>query len=80
MTMRIEPYRPERTVSGPAYGRGFKTFATLLCALLAVIAARVLLREQLPVLGLGVGLLLVGAALMLALTYYWFLRSTVTVD
>jgi len=73
-------YRPERAVSGPAYGNGFKVVATVLTIVLAVYAGSVALRFPLPQFGFGVKALLVGAAVMLAVSQYWFLRATTTVD
>jgi hypothetical protein len=73
-------YQPERAVSGPAYGRGFKLFATLVTVLLVLYGASVAWRFPLPQFGLGVKALLLGAALMLGISYYWFLRATTTID
>ncbi len=73
-------YRPERTVSGPAYGNGFKVVATLLTIVLVVYAASVAVRFPLPQFGFGVKALLLGAAAMLAASQYWFLRATTTID
>jgi hypothetical protein len=73
-------YQPERTICGPAYGRGFKLFATLLTVLLALYGANIAWRFPLPQFGLGVKALLLGAAVMLGVSYYWFLRATTTID
>src|SRR5262249_29532227 len=54
--------------------------ATLLTAALAAYAADIALRFPPLQYGFSVKLLLLGAAVMLAISYYWFLRSTVTVD
>lgn len=73
-------YQPEKTVSGPAYGPGFKIMATVVCAVLAGYGITVGLRYPLLQYGVGVQLLLLGAALMLGVSYYWFLRSVVIID
>lgn len=73
-------YQPEKTVTGPAYGNGFKVCATLLTLMLAVYGASVALRFPLLQLGFGVKALLAGAAVMLGVSYYWFLRSRTTID
>jgi len=78
--MQIGFYQPEMTVTGPAYGPGFKIMATVLCALLAGYGTTVALRYPLLQYGIGVQLLLLGAALMLGVSYYWFLRSVVIID
>lgn len=79
-TMSPNFHRPERTLSGPAYSPWFKLLATIVCAGLAIYAVNIGLRYPLLQYGFGVKLLLAGAALMLAISYYWFLRSTVTID
>ncbi|HEX8886841.1 MAG TPA: hypothetical protein VF797_20320 [Noviherbaspirillum sp.] len=79
-TMQIGFYQPEKTVTGPAYGPGFKVMATVLCAVLAGYGTTVALRYPLLQYGIGVQLLLLGAALMLGVSYYWFLRSVVIID
>ena len=73
-------YRPASTVTGPAYGRGFKLTATVVCAVLAGYGIAVGLRHPLLHYGLAVQLLLLGAAVMLGVSYYWFLRSVVVID
>jgi hypothetical protein len=73
-------YKPERTVTGPAYSLWFKLMATVLSAGLAVYAANIALRYPLLQYGFGVKALLLCAALMLIVSQYWFLRSTVTID
>ena len=73
-------YTPAASVSGPAYGRGFKAFATVMTLVLLGYGASVALRFPLMSFGIGVKLLLAGAVLMLAVSYYWFLRSQTTVD
>ena len=73
-------YQPAGTVSGPAYGPGFKLIATVVCAVLAGHGVTVGLRYPLLQYGLSVQLLLLGAAVMLGVSYYWFLRSVVVID
>ncbi|HEX7647578.1 MAG TPA: hypothetical protein VF450_09230 [Noviherbaspirillum sp.] len=73
-------YKPETTVSGPAYSGLFKVLATVLTILLALYGINIALRFPLMQYGFGVKALLLGAAVMLGVSYYWFLRSTVTVD
>jgi hypothetical protein len=78
--MQIGFYKPEKTVSGPAYGLGFKFIATMVCAVLAGYGISVALRYPLLQYGIAIQLLLLGAAVMLGVSYYWFLRSMVTID
>jgi len=78
--MQFNFYKPEKTVTGPAYSPLFKIMATAVTAVLAGYALDITLRFPLLQYGFGVKMLLLGAALMLAVSYYWFLRSTVTVD
>lgn len=73
-------YRPERAVSGPSYGRGFKSVSTVLTIALAAYAVSVALRYPLPAFSLGVQALLLGAGAMLAVSLYWFLHATTTID
>jgi hypothetical protein len=78
--MKVEFYKPAKTVTGPAYSNWFKLLATIVTAVLAGYAVNIALRFPLMQYGLSVKLLIIGAALMLALSYYWFLRSTITID
>lgn len=78
--MKLAFYQPEATVSGPAYSAWFKLLATVVTVVLAGYAASIVLRFPLLQYGIGVQILLLGAALMLGISYYWFLRSTVTID
>ena len=78
--MEVNFYQPERAVSGPAYGPGFRVFATLLCSALAVYGASIAWRYPLLSFGSGVKLVLLVAAIMLAISYYWFLRARTTID
>ena len=73
-------YQPAGAVTGPAYGPGFKLIATVVCAVLAGYGIIVGLRYPLLQYGLAVQLLLLGAAVMLGISYYWFLRSVVMID
>ncbi len=78
--MKFEFYKPERTVTGPAYNPFFKLLATVVTAFLAAYGWNIVMRFPLLQYGIGVKALLLGAAVMLVISYYWFLRSTVTVD
>jgi hypothetical protein len=76
----MHAYRPERTVTGPAYGNGFRLCASALSAVLALYSASVALRYPLPQFSFGVQALLTGAIAMLLLSLYWFFRATTTID
>lgn len=78
--MKFEFYKPEKTVTGPAYSMWFKMLATLVTVILAGYAIQITLRFPLLQYGFGVKMLLLCAAVMLGVSYYWFLRSTVTID
>ncbi|RZI44559.1 hypothetical protein EGT07_03880 [Herbaspirillum sp. HC18] len=78
--MKFEFYKPERSVTGPAYNPVFKVLATVVTIVLAGYSMNVALRFPLMEYGFGVKMLLLGAAVMLGISYFWFLRSTVTVD
>jgi hypothetical protein len=78
--MKFEFYKPEQTVTGPAYSLWFKLLATVVTAVLAMYALNIMLRFPLLEYGFGVKALLLGAGLMLAISYYWFLRSVITID
>ena len=73
-------YQPAKAVTGPAYGVGFKVFATILTVVLAVYMSSIAWRFPLLSFGIGVKALLAGAGLMLAISYYWFLKARTTVD
>jgi hypothetical protein len=73
-------YQPDGAVSGPAYGGGFKLVATLMTVLLLGYGLSIALRYPLLSFGFGVRALLLGAAAMLLVSYYWFLRSRTTID
>lgn len=78
--MKFNFYKPEKTIAGPAYSLWFKLMATVVTAVLAGYAINITMRFPLLQYGFGVKMLLLGAALMLAVSYYWFLRSTITID
>ena len=73
-------YKPEKTVSGPAYGPGFKVFATVLTIVLVGYSVSIGVRYPLLQFGVGIKLLLAFSAFMLVISYYWFLRSVVVID
>ena len=73
-------YKPETTITGPAYSKLFKVLATALTIVLALYGLNIVLRFPLMQYGFGIKALLLGAAVMLGISYYWFLRSTVTID
>ncbi|WP_019139806.1 hypothetical protein [Noviherbaspirillum massiliense] len=77
--MKLQFYKPEKPVSGPAYGMWFKLLATLVTAALAAYAVKVGLGFPLMQYSFGVKLLVFGSALMLALSYFWFLRSVTSI-
>jgi hypothetical protein len=78
--MATEFYKPEKTVTGPAYSLWFKLIATIVSIGLAAYAASIAMRYPLLQYGFGVKALLLAAAVMLAISYFWFLRSTITID
>ncbi|MGV3654866.1 MAG: hypothetical protein ACO1N5_11670 [Noviherbaspirillum sp.] len=78
--MSIQFYQPEKAVTGPAYSRWFKFLASAVALVLAGYGVAIVLRFPLLQYGLGVKALLLGAGMMLVVSYYWFLRSTVTID
>ena len=73
-------YQPAGTVTGPAYGGGFKTFASLLTVALLAYGVSIALRFPVLSYGFGVKAMLLGAAALLLVSYYWFLRSTITIN
>lgn len=78
--MNFDFYKPERSITGPAYNLWFKLLATVVTIVLAGYGINVVLRFPVMQYGFGIKALLLGAALMLGVSYYWFLRSTVTID
>jgi len=73
-------YKPSQPVTGPAYSPWFKLLATVISSALAAYAVSIVERFPLLQYGFAVKALLLGSAVMLVVSYYWFLRSTVTVD
>lgn len=78
--MNVEFYKPMQPVTGPAYNTWFKLLATVVTIVLAAYGVAVALRFPMMQYGFGVKALLLCAALMLGVSYFWFLRSTVTID
>jgi hypothetical protein len=78
--VKFDFYKPARSITGPAYNLWFKVLATIVTLMLAGYASNITMRFPVLQYGFGVKILLLGAALMLAISYYWFLRSTVTID
>jgi hypothetical protein len=78
--MKIKFYSPPQPVTGPAYSGLFKILATVVTILLAAYAVHIALQFPLMQYSFGVKALLAGSAVMLGVSYYWFLRSTVTID
>lgn len=78
--MTLRWYQPEKAVTGPSYNLWFKFVATIISLTLAVYGISVVLRFPILQFGFGIKLLLAGAALMLGVSYYWFLRARTTID
>ncbi len=78
--MSLRWYQPEKSVSGPSYSPWFKLLASVVSLGLAGYGVSIALRFPLLQFGWSVQLLLLVAALMLGLSYYWFLRAQTTVD
>jgi hypothetical protein len=78
--MQMQFYKPEKSVSGPSYNLWFKVFATSVTILLATYSLDIAMRFPLMQYGFGVKALLLCVALMLCASYYWFLRSAITID
>lgn len=78
--MNMQFYKPEATVTGPAYSLWFKCLATTVTLLLAAYGLRVVSNFPLAQYGFGIKALLAGSAAMLLVSYYWFLKSTITID
>jgi hypothetical protein len=76
----MEFYKPEQTVHGPSYSMWFKLLATVVSASLLLYGINIASRFPIMQYGFGVKALLACAGLMLIVSYYWFLKSTVTVD
>lgn len=73
-------YKPQKAVDGPAYGAGFKVFASVVTLVLLAYGVSVALRFPLMEYGLGIKALLLGSAAMLGVSYYWFLRARTSID
>lgn len=80
LTMQINFYKPQDTVTGAAYSPWFKMLATLVTIALAGYGISFALRYSLMDYGWGVQLMFVAAMLMLFASYYGFLHSVVTID
>lgn len=78
--MTLRWYQPEKAVNGPSYSLWFKFVATLISIALAGYGISVAMRFPLGQFTWTVQLLLLGAAVMLAVSYYWFLKARTTVD
>lgn len=78
--MKIEIYKPEKIVTGPAYSLYFKFLATGVSLSLAAYAIKIAMNFPLMQLSFGAKTLIFGAGLILTLSYYWFLRSSTTID
>jgi hypothetical protein len=78
--MQLGFYTPQATVRGPAYSVWFKVLATAVTGALALYGINIAMHFPLLHYGFGVRALLLGSAAMLALSYYWFLQSVVTID
>ena len=73
-------YKPEKTVVGPAYSPWFKLLATVISSGLAAYGVSIVERYPLMQYGFMVKALLLVSAVMLVISYYWFLRSTIRID
>jgi hypothetical protein len=78
--MKLAFYKPEKTVTGPAYSPIHKLLATVIVVVLAGYTATVALRSPAEHFSFGIVAVLLLAAMLLGSCYYWFLRSTVTID
>ncbi|TFW05337.1 hypothetical protein E4K72_11510 [Oxalobacteraceae bacterium OM1] len=78
--MQLNFYQPEHAVTGPAYSAVFKVLATLVTAGLALYGINIALHFPIGQYSFGVKALLGCSAIMLAVSYYWFLKSTVTIN
>lgn len=78
--MTLHWYQPEKAVTGPSYNLWFKIVATIVSLGLGGYGVSVAMRFPLLQFTLAVQLLLLGAAVMLAVSYYWFLQARTTVD
>jgi hypothetical protein len=80
MNAPLSFYKPAVTVRGPTYSAWFKGLATIVTVFLALYGINVAMHFPLGQYGFGIKALLLGSAAMLAVSYYWFLKSEVTID
>jgi hypothetical protein len=73
-------YRPQQTITGPAYSRSFQRIATVITLVLVIYGLSVATRFPLLQYSIGVLWLLGGMSLLLVTTWWFFLHSTVTID
>ncbi len=73
-------YRPEVTISGPAYSPWFKMLATLFTFGLCAYGVSFALRFPLHTWGSAVVVMMAAALMLLALSFVGFLRSTTTIN
>ncbi len=73
-------YRPQVTISGPAYSPWFKLLATLFTFGLCAYGISFALRFPLQAWGAGVIVMMAAALMLLVLSFVGFLRSTTTID
>lgn len=78
--MHLQFYKPHQPVTGPAYSPWFKLLATVITSALAAYGVSIAERFPLMQYGFAVKALLFVSAVMLVVSYYWFLRSTITID
>jgi len=73
-------YKPTQPVRGPAYSQWFRAMATLVATALVVYGVSIVTRYPVLSYGMAIKLLLLGSAVMLAISYYWFLRASTIID
>ncbi|QAU32753.1 hypothetical protein [Janthinobacterium sp. 17J80-10] len=78
--MTLRRYEPEKAVTGPSYSLRFKAVATATSLGLAGYGIVIAMRFPLLQLPWTIQLLLLGAALMLGISYYWFMHARTTID
>lgn len=74
------PYVIAAPLAGPAYGAGFKVFASIACVAIAASGLSAALRNPELLSNLPMALLLLFFAAMLGVSYYWFLHAQVRID